>query len=486
MNCFKKVRGVVALLLSVVFVVCALGSYQDVRADGPSDTVAIYNADKDGANIGIIGKGYAPNTTFKVTVTFSATVNISSSWNGSVTSDGSTVTFTVTTDGNGEYNVGMYMTGNYEGLSVLSKSSTGSAPKAEPAKPAPEKKDPEQEKPAPEPPADKPEDKKPGEKKPEEKKPEEKKPEEKEPEEKKAEEKKAEENKPDPEKNVEEEKTPAKQEDKNGNKDTKKDDSKASGDQAKADDKSSAATAAVSAGTTDKTKDTDAVSEPVEEESKEEKNAVTGEEGPAENEVQDEAFTEEGDAKDEEEIPVTSDDDGTKKDDKAPAAVKNEEGENEGEVTEEPTPELLSKTSVSGVIRADTKKKSGGWWTFLLILVIIGVCVRFAKMKMDGVDNSDLLKEFIPVKAIRNRFGSSKTPVPEAEAPVTVNGYLKKSDTASIRPVYSNTASGSASRVRGEAKTGTNKTAFNQAQAMKELHAMREGNDGGAKAPGQE
>ena len=74
-----------------------------------------------------------------------------------------------------------------------------------------------------------------------------------------------------------------------------------------------------------------------------------------------------------------------------------------------------------------------------IILVVFAVG-RLIYLKINGTYNEDLLKEIIP-------FRKKKTSDNEAISQA-VNGYLQKSNTASVRPVYSNAAS-EATRSRG-------------------------------------
>ena len=74
---------------------------------------------------------------------------------------------------------------------------------------------------------------------------------------------------------------------------------------------------------------------------------------------------------------------------------------------------------------------------FVAIILIVIVVVRIVILKVKGVYNEDLLKEFIPA-AIRPDFLSDKPA--EEEVPIESHkGFLQKSNTESVRPVYSNT-----------------------------------------------
>ena len=74
---------------------------------------------------------------------------------------------------------------------------------------------------------------------------------------------------------------------------------------------------------------------------------------------------------------------------------------------------------------------------FTAIILVVVVLVRIVILKIKGVYNEDLLKEFIPL-AIRPEFLRDK---PEEEEPPVEShkGFLQKSNTESVRPVYSNT-----------------------------------------------
>jgi len=79
---------------------------------------------------------------------------------------------------------------------------------------------------------------------------------------------------------------------------------------------------------------------------------------------------------------------------------------------------------------------------YLLIILAVLIIARIVILKINGVYNEDLLKEFLP-------FGKKKKEEEKVEdAPQAVNGYLQKSNTAYIRPMYSNAAS-EAKRTRG-------------------------------------
>ena len=554
MNCIKRLRGFTALLISLLIVLCAVGFGNDVLADGTSDSVSLRSVWGEGATVDISGSGYQPNSTFTVTVNFNMSVSVDNYWiANSATSNGSSVTLSVTTNEKGSYSCGMNLSGSgfidysAEGQPVLfaftGSSSTGSAAKAEPAAPKPDEN-----KPA----GPKADENKPAAPKPDEKKPAAPKPDENKPADPKADEKKAEEPKqaePAEPKAAE----PAKQEQNNNNNNNnanantnnnnsntgsdnnnssksaatstptaapaKSQDSSSSSSSSNSGNSGSSATAAPtksastdSAATTTAPKTTEAPASADNNNSEKKTDNNTAEpstkaeaeptENPEETEPEDIEETEPSEpaaVKDETET--------------ADIAVVLDEGTDE---TGEPTPTPTAPIKVSGIITPHGRRQDGmSWLTFILIILFIGVVVRLAILKSQGVENSELVFEFIPLGAIKNKFKKDAAPVAEEkkeDEPKVVNGYLKKSDTAAIRPMYSNAASGSASRVRGGTKqtprvnepstatgkvttnkvssnpsrktttsssSSSSKTAFNHAQAMKELRAMEEAEKNG-------
>ena len=529
MNSNKRLRGFTALLISLLMVICAVGFGNDVLADGTSDSVSLRSVWGEGATVDISGSGYQPNSTFNVTVNFNMSVSVADYWGASSASaNGSSVTLTVTTKADGSYTCGMNLSGSgfvdyaAEGQPVnfafTGSSSTGSAPKAEPAAPKPDENKPAAPKPdenkpaAPKPDENKPAAPKPGENKPADPK-----------DDKKADEKKADEPKA---------AEPAKQDQNNNNNNdnsskntatstptaapTKAQDSSSSSSSNSGNSGSSATAAptktasADDAVTTTAPKTTDAPSSDNSSEKKTDSNTT---ETSSKTETDPTETTEETEAEVTEETEPSE-----------PATVENEEPEAVAVVIEdgtdetgEPTPTPTAPIKVNGIITPHGGRKKDGlsWWAFILIILGIGVGVRLAVLKSQGVDNSELALEFIPLGAIKNKFKKDSAPVVEQkkeDEPKVVNGYLKKSDTAAIRPMYSNAASGSASRVRGGTKqtprvdgpsTATSKvttnrvssnptrkttstssssssnTAFNHAQAMKELRAMEEAEKNG-------
>lgn len=92
-------------------------------------------------------------------------------------------------------------------------------------------------------------------------------------------------------------------------------------------------------------------------------------------------------------------------------------------------------TNLAAVTTDDNNKKGPGIGSailgvikFVLILAVIAIIARILVLKANGTYNEDLLKEFIPRK--------KKDPV--VEQANAVNGYLQKSNTAAVRPMYSN------------------------------------------------
>ncbi|MCR5804219.1 MAG: hypothetical protein K6G47_08140 [Clostridia bacterium] len=126
----------------------------------------------------------------------------------------------------------------------------------------------------------------------------------------------------------------------------------------------------------------------------------------------------------------------------------NTENTDETEIVEESETffegEIPTKSATKVVQQVEDKKKEidvgDVIWNvvkFVVIILVVIVIVRIVILKVKGVYNEDLLKEFIPA-AIRPDFLRDK-PV-EEEAPIESHkGFLQKSNTESVRPVYSNT-----------------------------------------------
>ena len=72
-----------------------------------------------------------------------------------------------------------------------------------------------------------------------------------------------------------------------------------------------------------------------------------------------------------------------------------------------------------------------GLLKYLIIILAVLIVGRLIYLKIKGTYNEDLLKEFIPFKQKKTEDN------PEAQA---VNGFLQKSNTQAVRPVYSNAA----------------------------------------------
>lgn len=117
------------------------------------------------------------------------------------------------------------------------------------------------------------------------------------------------------------------------------------------------------------------------------------------------------------------------------------------------TTETTKPRTVAGRIRrtAATVTSEGSGSKLLLFIILLILCAgvaRYMKLRRDGVANEDIIKEFIPLgavlasaKAVTSKLpGHHSTQVAKKEdEPQVVNGYLKKSDTAPIRPMFSNT-----------------------------------------------
>lgn len=106
--------------------------------------------------------------------------------------------------------------------------------------------------------------------------------------------------------------------------------------------------------------------------------------------------------------------------------------------------EIPTKSATKVIQQVEDKKKEidvgDVIWNivkFVAIILVVVVIVRIVILKVKGVYNEDLLKEFIPV-ALRPEFLRDKPD--EEEVPVESHkGFLQKSNTESVRPVYSNT-----------------------------------------------
>nr|MCR5618035.1 hypothetical protein [Clostridiales bacterium] len=120
----------------------------------------------------------------------------------------------------------------------------------------------------------------------------------------------------------------------------------------------------------------------------------------------------------------------------------------ESEASETEATEEGKKTNYAALAASNNKNGPSagsviwGIAKYLLIILAVLIIARIVILKINGVYNEDLLKEFLP-------FGKKKKEEEKVEdAPQAVNGYLQKSNTAYIRPMYSNAAS-EAKRTRG-------------------------------------
>ena len=140
----------------------------------------------------------------------------------------------------------------------------------------------------------------------------------------------------------------------------------------------------------------------------------------------------------------------------APAGESSEETSEETASEDTPTPTPTAPVVV-GTVRAD---KEGGfpWWILLVLLAGGGCVARYASLRKQNIEGKDLVLNFIPgVASIAGKTaGTGKTPeVSSADAPKVVNGYLQKSNTEAIRPVFSNTPDARAAQKAADSKPGT-------------------------------
>lgn len=122
------------------------------------------------------------------------------------------------------------------------------------------------------------------------------------------------------------------------------------------------------------------------------------------------------------------------------------ENTDETEPSDEGSIPTKAATDLSAITRYEHKKEGPsvgsivlGVVKFVLILAAVAAIARIIVLKAGGTYNEDLLKEFFPHK-------KEDETVKEAHA---VNGYLQKSNTASVRPMYSNAPSSDTPRSRG-------------------------------------
>ncbi len=119
-----------------------------------------------------------------------------------------------------------------------------------------------------------------------------------------------------------------------------------------------------------------------------------------------------------------------------------------GDGTPTPTP-----TPIPGAV-AGTVKEAGHfpWWLLIVLAVFVALLARVIYLKKKGVPNDEIPANIIPFEAIgdkiydwrvalhqkRSGAGAATAEAEKEDAPVVVNGYLQKSNTAPIRPVFSN------------------------------------------------
>lgn len=119
-----------------------------------------------------------------------------------------------------------------------------------------------------------------------------------------------------------------------------------------------------------------------------------------------------------------------------------------GDGTPTPTP-----TPIPGAM-AGTVKEEGHfpWWLLIVLAVFAALLARVVYLKKKGVPNDEIPAQIIPFEAIGDKIydwrvalhqkrtgaGAATAEAEKEDAPVVVNGYLQKSNTAPIRPVFSN------------------------------------------------
>lgn len=116
----------------------------------------------------------------------------------------------------------------------------------------------------------------------------------------------------------------------------------------------------------------------------------------------------------------------------------------DGEGTPTPTPTRAATAGYIKTARTQDVDGNNHLPMIIVVLLFIAAVARIVYLKNNGTENEDLLKEFIPIDAIKAKFaGETATSVSSgaaaADEPKVVNGYLQKSNTAPIRPVFSNT-----------------------------------------------
>lgn len=134
----------------------------------------------------------------------------------------------------------------------------------------------------------------------------------------------------------------------------------------------------------------------------------------------------------------------------APVVVGGEDDSNngassgDGEGTPTPTPTRAAAAGYIKTARTQDVDGNNHLPMIILVLLFIAAVARIVYLKNNGTENEDLLKEFIPIDAIKAKFAgeaatSASSAAAAADEPKVVNGYLQKSNTAPIRPVFSNT-----------------------------------------------
>lgn len=116
----------------------------------------------------------------------------------------------------------------------------------------------------------------------------------------------------------------------------------------------------------------------------------------------------------------------------------------DGEGTPTPTPTRAAAAGYIKTARTQDVDGNNHLPMIILVLLFIAAVARIVYLKNNGTENEDLLKEFIPIDAIKAKFAgeaatSASSAAAVADEPKVVNGYLQKSNTAPIRPVFSNT-----------------------------------------------
>ena len=115
---------------------------------------------------------------------------------------------------------------------------------------------------------------------------------------------------------------------------------------------------------------------------------------------------------------------------------KPDSGEDEGEGEDAtPTPTRAVRKYANTVKKGPKAPTAGEVIKTIIIIIAVVIVCRIIYLKYNDVYNEDLLKEFIPEKLRPKKAKKVETETPEA-----VNGFLKISNTRSIRPEFSNAA----------------------------------------------